>query len=136
MLEDLDFPSQNYLLPQVIAWNYMVFLFLFSCNLETRVLHYISVGIPIHKNSAHVTCIIDWKSNFKYFGLCDSTIMALKPFDFWVSSLTFYQHDWRRWLGWLLTLLLPSSYCTFWRFFCCLPSKVCYFYELYLFDNL
>ena len=67
MLEDFNFPSQNYLLPQVIAWNYVVFLFLFSCNLETRVLHYISVGIPIHKYSAHVTCIIDWKSNFIFW---------------------------------------------------------------------
>ena len=67
MLEALNFASECYFLLQVIVWNNMVFLFVISCNLETRVLHYISVGILIHKYSAHVTCLIDWKSNLIFW---------------------------------------------------------------------
>ena len=49
------------------VWNHKLFLIAISCNLEIRVLRYISVGILWHKYSAHVTCLIDWKSNLIFW---------------------------------------------------------------------
>ena len=49
------------------VWNHKLFSIAISCNLEIRVLHYISVGILRHKYFAHVTCLIDWKSNLIFW---------------------------------------------------------------------
>lgn len=67
ILKTLNSTENNFVLLQEFVWNHKVFLFVISCNLETRVLHYIFVGILIHKYSAHVTCLIDWKSNLRFW---------------------------------------------------------------------